>query len=428
MVSFAKTGLTKQYQDKGSFGNVGGHWRNQEREKMAKVTFTLFLLLGLWSLLETKAESNQVVSLVIQNKAEAPKTTPSACSVAPETQRKVTQVLQQAQDRETRAVQEVLGQRNEEEEETVAMGTFNSERLSPELNVWEAEQPDNLNTIAKLFQWSIVASTNRNTDMMANNLLPPEADESETDKANGEESLSLIQHVTRFFRKATKYANNYPRKTRSLNTKYAEECEQSLLYSVMDDLLHARNEEEKTTALEVLAELSHKMENAKDILALGGVERMLDWLNTPSSRVRYLSLYTLAVCAQNNGLVQAYLMQPKRLERLVRIAKKDQESEIRTTALLAVSSVVDNVQGMNMLKFVDGVENVLLDAVQNENDLRAIRRALNLASDLVALDASQWLEKLKRGRMFEFAEYYLEHHEDRDIRESAAQLLSMLEQ
>ncbi|GJQ12836.1 hypothetical protein GpartN1_g4627.t1 [Galdieria partita] len=385
---------------------------------------TLLFLLWLSLLQITTTESSQVVSLAVQTNVEEVKAGKihNVSPVAPETQWRVAKVLQQAQDRENRAVQEVLKEQKQEKE-VVQTVDVNEDKVLPDTRKEEncVGSSESIDTVAKLFQWSILASTNRNTEK----LMKSES-ENEMDVQEREENVSFIQHVAQFFRKARSHLKDV-RKTRALRNKYESELEQDFLYSVVMELFEARNEAEKTKALEILAELAHKMENAKDILALGGLETILELLNSHSARVRSLALYTLAVCAQNNEWVQTYLMQIKRLERLVHIAERDKESNVRTTALLALSSIVDNRKGMDMLQVIDGVENVLLDAVQNEDDLRAIRRALNLASELIVLDASQWLEKLKRVRFFEFAEYYLEHHENRDIRESAAQLLSLLQ-
>ncbi|GJD08539.1 hypothetical protein Gasu2_28350 [Galdieria sulphuraria] len=403
---------------------------------MAWIKLCLLFLLCLSLLQVTITENSQIVSLVVQSNVEETKAVQihNSSSVAPETQWKVAKVLKQAQDRETRAVEEVLREQKEDgtqqEEEMSEAVAVNQEKLLLEMR--NEENPvergnDDIDTVAKLFQWSILASTNRNTEKVIEKK-PLLETETGMDKQKREESVSFIQHMTQFFRKARSHVNGaWSRKARSLNAKYDAELEQDLLYSVLVELFEAKNEAEKTKALEILAELAHKMENAKDIMALGGLERVLELLNSHSARVRSLSLYTLAVCAQNNEWVQTYLMQPTRLEKLLHMAEGDKESKVRTTALLAVSSIVDNRQGTDMLKVIDGVENVLRDAVQNEDDLRAIRRALNLASELVLLDASQWLEKLKRVGFFEFAEYYLEHHENMDIRESAAQLLSLLQ-
>jgi len=401
-------------------------WRKWERSSFGNA---LLVCLVLWLSLSqiVKAENSQVVSLVIKDSVDAV-VERNDVPVASKTQWKVAKVLQQAQDREKLAVEEVLKEehygKQTTEEEIIGVGNVEKEQddsKEEEENLVQGNQ-HHIDTVAKLFQWSIVASTNRNTESVVKK--PVKDDEKEEKKR--EESVSFIQHVTQFFRKARNYGAKESRKTRSWNRNEAATFEQDLLYAVLDELFASRSEEEKTEALEILADLSHKMDNARDVLALGGIERMLEMLGASSARLRSLSLYTLAVCAQNNQVVQTYLMQPKRLERLVYIAERDEESDVRTTALLALSSVVDNENGMDMLRFIDGVESVLLDAVQNEKDARAVRRALNLASDLVVLDPSQWLEKLKRARIFEFAEYYLEHHEDRDIRESAAQLLSWL--
>eukprot|EP00871_Galdieria_phlegrea_P001608 jgi/Galph1/2448/GphlegSOOS_G1090.1 len=342
---------------------------------------------------------------------------------SPETQTHVEKVLLDARRREEQALSEVLQEKVEEAGSSFVedVAHLHGSELAFEEPLEEQQE---LDTVAKLFQWSIVASSKGKNISLK---LSTQEIRRELVETEIEDRISFIRYATKFFHKA-RTAVGWKPSTRTSTTKsvWTLATEEEALSVAIRKLVESKLDSDKVQALETLSELAHKMENAKNILALGGIVRIIGLLQEPCVNIRSMALYTLAICAQNNDVVQAYLIHHNLLNTLVEIAKDDDVSVVRTRALLAISTLLDAKEGKESLEQVSGIEDALVIAIQDTSDVRCIRRAFNLASELISLDKFQWKIRLNRSPIKDLAKFYLEQHENIDVRESAACLLTQL--
>uniref|UniRef100_A0A8C1S054 HSPA (heat shock 70kDa) binding protein, cytoplasmic cochaperone 1 n=1 Tax=Cyprinus carpio TaxID=7962 RepID=A0A8C1S054_CYPCA len=103
-------------------------------------------------------------------------------------------------------------------------------------------------------------------------------------------------------------------------------------------------EDEREEALEMLSELCENLDNARDLMKLGGLDLCMSrCLCHSEAGIRWRAAHLIASCAQNMPEVQFYLLNQGALLTLLQLADHDANSTVRVKALYAVSCNISNV-------------------------------------------------------------------------------------
>lgn len=144
-------------------------------------------------------------------------------------------------------------------------------------------------------------------------------------------------------------------------------------------------EDEREAALELLSELCENLDNARDLMALGGLELcMSQCLCDSQSGVRWRSAQLIASCAQNMPEVQCYLLSKGALPKLLQLTDSDPHPTVRVKALFAVSCLVREQEvGLQAFLSHDGFS-VLMRGMQSDNEKLRTKSAFLLLNLLTA--------------------------------------------
>ncbi|KAL0993506.1 hypothetical protein UPYG_G00108910 [Umbra pygmaea] len=147
------------------------------------------------------------------------------------------------------------------------------------------------------------------------------------------------------------------------------------------------DEEEGETeeALEFLSELCENLDNARDLMTLGGLDIcMTKCLNHPHGSVRWRAAQLIACCAQNMPEVQCHLVGQGALPKLLQLTDSDPHPTVRVKALYAVSCLVREQEvGLRAFLSHDGFS-VLMRGMQSDNEKLRTKSAFLLLNLLTA--------------------------------------------
>ncbi|XP_051988472.1 hsp70-binding protein 1-like [Xyrauchen texanus] len=144
-------------------------------------------------------------------------------------------------------------------------------------------------------------------------------------------------------------------------------------------------EDEREEALEMLSELCENLDNARDLMKLGGLDLCLSrCLCHSEAGIRWRAAQLIASCAQNMPEVQCYLLNQRALLTLLQLADHDANSTVRVKALYAVSCLVRE-QEAGLLDFLshDGFS-VLMRGMQSDSDKLRTKSAFLLLNLLTS--------------------------------------------
>lgn len=132
------------------------------------------------------------------------------------------------------------------------------------------------------------------------------------------------------------------------------------------------DEDRRETAFEVLSDLCENLDNARDLMTLGGLELCISkYLCHAQSGLRWRAAHLIASCAQNMPQVQVYLFGTGVLPKLLQLTDSDPDPTVRVKALYAVSCVIrEQDAGLQAFLSHDGVS-VLMRVMQS--DLEKLR-------------------------------------------------------
>uniref|UniRef100_A0A8C9RJ48 Hsp70-binding protein 1 n=2 Tax=Scleropages formosus TaxID=113540 RepID=A0A8C9RJ48_SCLFO len=154
-----------------------------------------------------------------------------------------------------------------------------------------------------------------------------------------------------------------------------------------EDVCEDEDEDEDgvEAALELLSELCENLDNARDLMALGGLDLCLSrCLSHRRGEVRWRAAQLFASCAQNMPEVQCYLLQQEALLRLLRLTDTDEHPTVRVKALYAVSCLVrEQEAGLRAFLSHDGFS-VLMRGMQSDNEKLRTKSAFLLLNLLTA--------------------------------------------
>ncbi|XP_026180443.1 hsp70-binding protein 1 [Mastacembelus armatus] len=145
------------------------------------------------------------------------------------------------------------------------------------------------------------------------------------------------------------------------------------------------DEDEQESAFEMLSELCANLDNARDLMILGGLELVVSqYLCHSQSGLRWRAADLIANCAQNMPEVQVHLLDIGALPKLLQLTDSDPHSTVRVKALYAVSCLVrEQEAGLQVFLSHDGFS-VLMRGMQSENEKLRTKSAFLLLNLLTS--------------------------------------------
>ncbi|XP_029015584.1 hsp70-binding protein 1 [Betta splendens] len=145
------------------------------------------------------------------------------------------------------------------------------------------------------------------------------------------------------------------------------------------------DEDEREAAFEMLSELCENLDNARDLMILGGLDLCVSqYLCHTQSGLRWRAAQLIASCAQNMPQVQLHLLSIGTLPKLLQLIDSDPHSTVRVKALYAISCLVrEQEAGLQAFLSSDGFS-VLMRGMQSENERLRTKSAFLLLNLLTA--------------------------------------------
>lgn len=144
-------------------------------------------------------------------------------------------------------------------------------------------------------------------------------------------------------------------------------------------------EDEREAAFEMLSELCENLDNARDLMVLGGLELCLSkYLCHPQSGLRWRAAELIASCSQNMPQVQIHLLSIGALPKLLQLTDSDSNPTVKVKALYAVSCLIrEQEAGLQAFLSHDGFS-VLMRGMQSENEKLRTKSAFLLLNLLTS--------------------------------------------
>ncbi|XP_054615831.1 hsp70-binding protein 1 [Dunckerocampus dactyliophorus] len=144
-------------------------------------------------------------------------------------------------------------------------------------------------------------------------------------------------------------------------------------------------EDERESAFELLSELCENLDNARDLMVLGGLDVCVaKYLCHAQSGLRWRAAQLIASCAQNMPQVQVHLLKIGALPKLLQLTDSDPHPTVRVKALYAVSCLVrEQEAGLEAFLSHDGFS-VLMRGMQSEDEKLQTKSAFLLLNLLTS--------------------------------------------
>ncbi|XP_075942353.1 hsp70-binding protein 1 [Anarhichas minor] len=128
-----------------------------------------------------------------------------------------------------------------------------------------------------------------------------------------------------------------------------------------------RDEDVREKAFEVMSELCENLDNARDLMTLGGLDLCISqYLSHAQSGLRWRAAQLIASCAQNMPEVQVHLYGLGALAKLLQLTDSDPHPTVRVKALYAVSCLIrEQETGLQEFLSHDGIS-VLMRGMQSD--------------------------------------------------------------
>ncbi|XP_077358738.1 hsp70-binding protein 1 isoform X2 [Festucalex cinctus] len=145
------------------------------------------------------------------------------------------------------------------------------------------------------------------------------------------------------------------------------------------------DEDERESVFELLSDLCENLDNARDLMVLGGLDVCVSkYLCHAQSRLRWSAAHLTATCAQNMPPVQDHLLKISALPKLLQLTDSDPHPTVRVKALYAVSCLVrEQDAGMEAFLAHDGFS-VLMRGMQSEHEKLQTKSAFLLVNLLTS--------------------------------------------
>ncbi|KTF82658.1 hypothetical protein cypCar_00047150 [Cyprinus carpio] len=164
-----------------------------------------------------------------------------------------------------------------------------------------------------------------------------------------------------------------------------EQMKRCLEVLCRDECKERGSKEEGEEALEMLSELCENLDNARDLMKLGGLDLCMSrCLCHSEAGIRWRAAQLIASCAQNMPEVQFYLLNQGALLTLLQLTDHDANSTVRVKALYAVSCLVrEQEAGLRDFLSHDGFS-VLMRGMQSDNEKLRTKSAFLLLNLLTS--------------------------------------------
>ncbi|XP_029292616.1 hsp70-binding protein 1 [Cottoperca gobio] len=145
------------------------------------------------------------------------------------------------------------------------------------------------------------------------------------------------------------------------------------------------DEDERESIFEVLSELCENLDNARDLMTLGGLDLCVSqYLCHARSGLRWRAAHLIASCAQNMPQVQVHLFSIGTLPKVLQLTDSDPHPTVRVKALYAVSCLVrEQDEGLQAFLSHDGFS-VLMRGMQSDNEKLRTKSAFLLLNLLMS--------------------------------------------
>ncbi|KAL6102728.1 hspbp1 [Pungitius sinensis] len=143
--------------------------------------------------------------------------------------------------------------------------------------------------------------------------------------------------------------------------------------------------DDRETAFEILSELCENLDNARDLMTLGGLQLCTShYLSHAQSGLRWRAAQLIASSAQNMPEVQVHLFTIGALPKLLQLTDSDPDPTVRVKALYAVSCLIREQEAV-LQAFLshDGVS-VLMRAMQSDIEKLRTKSAFLLVNLLTS--------------------------------------------
>uniref|UniRef100_A0A672PSA7 Hsp70-binding protein 1 n=1 Tax=Sinocyclocheilus grahami TaxID=75366 RepID=A0A672PSA7_SINGR len=142
--------------------------------------------------------------------------------------------------------------------------------------------------------------------------------------------------------------------------------------------------DEREEVLEMLSELCENLDNARDLMKLGGLDLCMSrCLCHSEAGIRWRAAQLIASCAQNMPEVQFYLLNQGALLTLLQLADHDANSTVRIKALYDLCLVREQEAGLRDFLSHDGFS-VLMRGMQSDSEKLRTKSAFLLLNLLTS--------------------------------------------
>ncbi|XP_061158888.1 hsp70-binding protein 1 [Syngnathus typhle] len=145
------------------------------------------------------------------------------------------------------------------------------------------------------------------------------------------------------------------------------------------------DEDERESAFELLSDLCENLDNARDLMVLGGLDLCVSkYLCHAQSSLKWNAAQLIGTCAQNMPQVQDHLLKLNVLPKLLQLTDSDPHPTVRVKALYAVSCLVrEQDGGLEAFLSHDGFS-VLMRGMQSEHEKLQTKSAFLLLNLLTS--------------------------------------------
>lgn len=298
----------------------------------------------------------------------------------------------------------------------------------------EQRQPASFRSVSQLFAWAI---TNTGSLRRENKTIPLSITLSSTSRTPRPSAHSSVESNQRPKELPSRPSRTMkpPESEHSSKSIHPSSSSHIFQYTEFDVLLQNVNVLKTptsrvshiTSALLRLEELCHSTDNGRDLQSSGGIEPLVNALNTPNHLIRANAAWALATCCQNNPPVQNASLQLDAVPTLARLASTDEEPVVRAKALFALNSILELEEARVVFEQLPSSIHTLKRSLNEKEDVRATRRALNLAELLLTKNLDAWKTMLEAWDVPYMVERLMREHHDLDVRESAARTIAALD-
>ena len=106
---------------------------------------------------------------------------------------------------------------------------------------------------------------------------------------------------------------------------------------------------------------------------------------------------------------------------------EDQGKGVRGKALFGLNALLEMEEARVEFEGLNMAVHVVRVGLEDREDVRAIRRALNLAELLVQKNLDSWKTQFEAWDIMVIVERLMRTHEDFDVRESAARMIAVMD-